>query len=443
MSYLEGIGAWTRERLEERRETRSLAAALLRCRRQGGDRRGQARLALAGRDRARRLIRRRSHSSTSADGAAAISVLTSGRDFGGSYADLAAVRAAVDLPVLCKDFFVDVWQVTEARVHGADAILVLLALVEDNLAADLIQAAEDLEMEALVEVHNGPELERALDLGTPIIGVNARDLATLEIDRASPDRAAAPPAARAPAHRGVGHRDARTRHAPCATPARTRCSSGPRSCATPRCCRRSCGAARDDRQDLRRPARRGRGGCRRGRGRHGRDDLLGGEPALRERGAGPARARGRPAGRAARRRVRRRGSRAHGRPGRERRPRPHPAARLGVARAGRALRRACDPRRARRRSLGRASGRAGRLRPALGRDARRRGAVRALARGQPASSPTGSSCWPAASTPTTSRRPCARCAPTASTSPSGVESSAGIKDHELVRRFIAAAKEAT
>jgi indole-3-glycerol phosphate synthase len=86
--------------------------------------------------------------------------------------------------VLCKDFFVDVWQVTEARVHGADAILVLLALVEDSLAAELIQAAEDLEMEALVEVHTGPELERALDLGTPIIGVNARDLATLEIDRA-------------------------------------------------------------------------------------------------------------------------------------------------------------------------------------------------------------------------------------------------------------------
>jgi indole-3-glycerol phosphate synthase len=78
---------------------------------------------------------------------------------------------------------VDVWQVTEARVHGADAILVLLALVEDNLAVDLIQAAEDLEMEALVEVHSGSELERALDLGTPIIGVNARDLATLEIDR--------------------------------------------------------------------------------------------------------------------------------------------------------------------------------------------------------------------------------------------------------------------
>jgi indole-3-glycerol phosphate synthase len=182
MSYLEGIGAWTRERLEERRETRSLAASLL----ERGSRSVIAEVKRASPSQGEiapsadpaSVARKYAE-----DGAAAISVLTSARDFGGSYADLAAVRAAVDLPVLCKDFFVDVWQVTEARVHGADAILVLLALVEDSLAADLIQAAEDLEMEALVEVHTGPELERALDLGTPIIGVNARDLATLEIDR--------------------------------------------------------------------------------------------------------------------------------------------------------------------------------------------------------------------------------------------------------------------
>jgi indole-3-glycerol phosphate synthase len=182
VSYLDEIGAWTRERLEERRETRSLAASLLE--------RGSSSVIAE--------VKRASPSQGAiapgadpasvaqqyaADGAAAISVLTSGRDFGGSYADLAAVRAIVDLPILCKDFFVDVWQVTEARVHGADAILVLLALVEDALAVDLIQAAEDLEMETIVEVHSGPELERALDLGTPIIGVNARDLATLEIDR--------------------------------------------------------------------------------------------------------------------------------------------------------------------------------------------------------------------------------------------------------------------
>jgi indole-3-glycerol phosphate synthase len=182
MSYLEGIGAWTRERLEERRETRSLAASLLHT---------GAKSVIA---EVKRASPSQGEIAADADpgaiaqvyeqnGAAAISVLTSGRDFGGSYADLSAVRAVVDVPVLCKDFFVDVWQVTEARVHGADAILVLLSLVEDSLAVDLIQAAEDLEMEALVEVHDGAELERALDLGTPIIGVNARDLGTLEIDR--------------------------------------------------------------------------------------------------------------------------------------------------------------------------------------------------------------------------------------------------------------------
>ena len=189
MSYLEGIGAWTRERLEERRETRSLAAALLHT---------GAKSVIA---EVKRASPSQGDIAPGADpaevaqayekaGAAAISVLTSGRDFGGSYADLAAVRAVVDAPILCKDFFVDVWQVTEARVHGADAILVLLALVEDNLAADLIQAAEDLEMEAIVEVHSEPELERALDLGTPIIGVNARDLTTLDVDRSTFERIA-------------------------------------------------------------------------------------------------------------------------------------------------------------------------------------------------------------------------------------------------------------
>ena len=140
MSYLEGIGAWTRERLEERRETRSLAAALLHT---------GAKSVIA---EVKRSSPSQGEIAADADpaavarayeqnGAAAISVLTSARDFGGSYADLAAVRAVVDVPVLCKDFFVDVWQVTEARVHGADAILVLLSLVEDNLAVDLIQAA--------------------------------------------------------------------------------------------------------------------------------------------------------------------------------------------------------------------------------------------------------------------------------------------------------------
>jgi indole-3-glycerol phosphate synthase len=78
---------------------------------------------------------------------------------------------------------VDIWQVTEARVYGADAILVIMAMVEDDLAADLMQAAEDQQMDALVEVHDEDELQRALLLGAPLIGVNARDLRTLEIDR--------------------------------------------------------------------------------------------------------------------------------------------------------------------------------------------------------------------------------------------------------------------
>jgi indole-3-glycerol phosphate synthase len=181
-SYLSGIAAWTREQLEERRRTRSLAAALLQ----------------QGRGAVIAEVKRSSPSEGSiapeADpasvarryvegGAAAVSVLTSARDFGGSYADLAAVRAAVDVPLLCKDFVVDTWQVTEARVHGADAVLVILALVDDDLARDLVQAAEDLEMEALVECHDEDEIQRALLLGAPIVGVNARDLTTLEVDR--------------------------------------------------------------------------------------------------------------------------------------------------------------------------------------------------------------------------------------------------------------------
>lgn len=182
MSYLKDIGGWTREQLELRRTTRSLASALVGHGpgaviaevKRASPSQGAIAAAIDPAAVAARYA---------ADGAAAISVLTSGRDFHGSYADLAAVRSAVDVPLLCKDFFVDIWQVTEARVHGADAILVLLALVDDDLAADLIQAAEDHEMEVLVEVHDEDELRRALALAAPVIGVNARDLATLEIHR--------------------------------------------------------------------------------------------------------------------------------------------------------------------------------------------------------------------------------------------------------------------
>ncbi|MSO47696.1 MAG: indole-3-glycerol-phosphate synthase [Thermoleophilia bacterium] len=181
MGYLQEIGAWTHREVARRRETRPLAGALYE----------------EGRVRVIAEIKRASPSegpiAPSADaadvarhyeagGAAAISVLTSPRDFAGSLLDLACVRAVTDLPLLCKDFFVDPYQVGEARAHGADAILVLLALVDDSLAADLIQAAEDHQMDVLCEVHDEAELARALALGCPLIGINARNLATLTVE---------------------------------------------------------------------------------------------------------------------------------------------------------------------------------------------------------------------------------------------------------------------
>lgn len=181
MGYLQEIGAWTQQEVARRRETRPFAGAL----HEPGRVKVIAEIKRAspsegpiapGADAAE--VARRYE----AGGAAAISVLTSARDFAGSLLDLARVRAVTDLPLLAKDFFVDPYQVVEARAHGADAILVLLALVEDDLARDLIQAAEDHQMDVLCEVHNEAELRRALGLGCPLIGVNARDLATLSVD---------------------------------------------------------------------------------------------------------------------------------------------------------------------------------------------------------------------------------------------------------------------
>jgi indole-3-glycerol phosphate synthase len=112
-----------------------------------------------------------------------MSVLVAERDFGGSLADLRAARAAAGLPALAKEFTVFPEQVAAQRVAGADAILVLLALVSDAEAARLIQTAELLGMDALVEAHTAREVERALGLEAAIVGVNARDLESLEIDR--------------------------------------------------------------------------------------------------------------------------------------------------------------------------------------------------------------------------------------------------------------------
>ncbi|HUZ84857.1 MAG TPA: indole-3-glycerol phosphate synthase TrpC [Gaiellales bacterium] len=119
-----------------------------------------------------------------AGGAAAISVLCARRDFGGSPDDLRAARAACDLPAIAKDFTVFPEQVAAQRLAGADAILVILAMVTDDEARRLIQTAGLLGMDALVETHDAGEVARALALGASLIGVNARDLQSLEVDRA-------------------------------------------------------------------------------------------------------------------------------------------------------------------------------------------------------------------------------------------------------------------
>jgi len=120
--------------------------------------------------------------SYAAGGASAISVLTEERRFSGSLADLDEVRAAVRTPLLRKDFMVDAYQVTEARAHGADLILLIVAALDDALMRDLHDQARELGMTALVEVHDAGELDRALALDPVLVGVNARNLKTLEVD---------------------------------------------------------------------------------------------------------------------------------------------------------------------------------------------------------------------------------------------------------------------
>jgi indole-3-glycerol phosphate synthase len=116
-------------------------------------------------------------------GASAISVLTEGRKFGGSLADLESVRAAVSIPVLRKDFIGEAYQVLEARAAGADLVLLIVAALEQPLLRELYELIGQLGMTALVETHSGEELTRALDLGAEIIGVNARNLSTFELDQ--------------------------------------------------------------------------------------------------------------------------------------------------------------------------------------------------------------------------------------------------------------------
>lgn len=116
-------------------------------------------------------------------GASAISVLTEGRRFGGSLQDLEAVRDAVSIPVLRKDFISTPYQVVEARVSGADMVLLIAAALDDHDLRELFNLITELGMCALVETHDSTEVSRAVDVGASLIGVNARDLKTFELDQ--------------------------------------------------------------------------------------------------------------------------------------------------------------------------------------------------------------------------------------------------------------------
>lgn len=119
-----------------------------------------------------------------AHGASVVSVLTEGRRFGGSLADLDAVRKSVTIPILRKDFMVDEYQFFEARAHGADLVLLIVAALSEAQLNEFLALTSELGMQALVEVHTEDELELALHSSAPIIGVNSRNLKTLEVDSA-------------------------------------------------------------------------------------------------------------------------------------------------------------------------------------------------------------------------------------------------------------------
>ena len=126
-----------------------------------------------------------------AGGAACLSVLTDAPSFLGAEAYLQAARAATALPCIRKDFMLDPWQIAESRALGADAILVILAMVDDALAGALMAEAARFGMDALVEVHDEAEMARAAALGATLVGVNNRDLRSFEVDLRNTERLAA------------------------------------------------------------------------------------------------------------------------------------------------------------------------------------------------------------------------------------------------------------
>ena len=118
-------------------------------------------------------------------GASVISVLTEERRFGGSLADLDAVRAAVDIPVLRKDFTCDPYMIWEARAHGADLVLLIVAALDDDELGEYLALTHELGMNAVVETHTAGEIARAVAVGAKIIGINVRNLKTLDVDRST------------------------------------------------------------------------------------------------------------------------------------------------------------------------------------------------------------------------------------------------------------------
>ncbi len=120
----------------------------------------------------------------------AVSVLTEPDFFGGSLTDLEQMSSAIDIPILQKDFILDPFQIVDARLHGADAVLLMLSVVNDRTARECLEMCEKLRVDALVEVHDEEELQRAIELDVPLIGINNRDLRTLEVDPTTTERLA-------------------------------------------------------------------------------------------------------------------------------------------------------------------------------------------------------------------------------------------------------------